>query len=234
MKASSLKTKVPVRRLVQSTFDQFKNGSPLAIVRVFRGKGSRFLQPIAEHFVAEYPGLACAELDIALIVYPDWAERHIGPMRLSLSWPIGYHLFANGEHIAYHSGERADEGEQLWSELGVQLVPALLFNSNAGIKVIEDKKQREQATAVVIAFERVLAERASKSSSSPEARDPWAILGVDPSASDQELVEAHRGLVSQYHPDIVARAGPEIRELANTKLTQINCAWDEIKQLRGL
>ncbi len=234
---SALRARTPVQHLVQASFDQFKNDSPLAIVLVFRVKRTRFLQPVAEHFVAEYPGTACGEIDLSPIVFPSWAERHIGPREQPwLTWPVGYHLFANGEPIAYHTGERPNEGEQVLAELGVQLIPALLFDSNAGMKAIEDKKQREQATAVILEFEKVLGERASTSApSNAQAKvDPWAVLGVDPSVGDEELVQAYRHLVSEYHPDLVARAAPEIRELANTRLTEINGAWQTVGQIRGL
>lgn len=64
---------------------------------------------------------------------------------------------------------------------------------------------------------------------SPEERKvPWhEVLGVAPNASRDEINLAYKRLMSQYHPDRVATAGPELRELAERKSKEINVAYDE-------
>ena len=55
----------------------------------------------------------------------------------------------------------------------------------------------------------------------------WATtLGVAPSASREQIVAAYKRLISEYHPDKVARMGSEIRELAERKSKEINAAYD--------
>ncbi|KRG76586.1 membrane protein [Stenotrophomonas ginsengisoli] len=61
---------------------------------------------------------------------------------------------------------------------------------------------------------------------------PYRVLGVDPAASDAEIDTAYRRLISQYHPDKVAGAAPELRAAAEHKASEINAAYDRIKQLR--
>lgn len=61
---------------------------------------------------------------------------------------------------------------------------------------------------------------------------PYRILGVDPAASDAEIESAYRRLISQYHPDKLAGAAPELREAAERKAREINAAYDRIKTLR--
>ena len=61
---------------------------------------------------------------------------------------------------------------------------------------------------------------------------PYRVLGVDPAASDAEINTAYRRLISQYHPDKVAGAAPELRAAAEHKASEINAAYDRIKQLR--
>ena len=47
-----------------------------------------------------------------------------------------------------------------------------------------------------------------------------------------EVEAAYRRLISQYHPDKVAGAAPELREQAEKRARQINAAYDRIKTLR--
>ena len=61
---------------------------------------------------------------------------------------------------------------------------------------------------------------------------PYRELGVGSDASDEEIERAYRRLISQYHPDKVAGAAPELRAAAEKKARQINAAYDRIKTLR--
>jgi preprotein translocase subunit Sec63 len=69
--------------------------------------------------------------------------------------------------------------------------------------------------------------------SEPAARDPYQILEVDPQASDDEIEAAYRRQIAQYHPDKVAGAAKEIRELADKRAAEINSAYDQIQKIRG-
>lgn len=63
--------------------------------------------------------------------------------------------------------------------------------------------------------------------------DPYKILGVSPSASDDEIKSAYRTLVKKYHPDRYATAPKEVQEQVSEKVKQINTAYDEVKRLRA-
>jgi len=64
------------------------------------------------------------------------------------------------------------------------------------------------------------------------AKDPYQILEVDPQASDDEIESAYRRQIAQYHPDKVAGAAKEIRELADKRASEINAAYDQIQKIR--
>ena len=57
--------------------------------------------------------------------------------------------------------------------------------------------------------------------------DPYKVLGVSPSASDEEIQKAYRKLVKKYHPDV--NPGDENAE---RKMREINAAYDQIKNIR--
>ena len=57
-------------------------------------------------------------------------------------------------------------------------------------------------------------------------------ISFHPEASDAEIDQAYRRLMSQYHPDKVAGAAPELREQAEKRARAINAAYDRIRALR--
>ena len=60
----------------------------------------------------------------------------------------------------------------------------------------------------------------------------YRALGVTSEASDAEIDQAYRRLMSQYHPDKVAGAAPELREQAEKRAREINAAYDRIRNRR--
>ena len=64
-------------------------------------------------------------------------------------------------------------------------------------------------------------------------QDPYATLGVTSSASDEEVEQAYRRRMSEYHPDRVANAAQEIRDLAGLRAGEANAAYETIKRQRG-
>lgn len=63
-------------------------------------------------------------------------------------------------------------------------------------------------------------------------KDPYQVLEVDPQASDDDIEAAYRRQIAQYHPDKVAGAAKEIRELADKRAAEINAAYDQIQKIR--
>lgn len=64
-----------------------------------------------------------------------------------------------------------------------------------------------------------------------EYKDPYKVLGVDPSASDDEIKKAYRKLARKYHPDKYADS--DLKELAEEKMKEINYAYEQIQQMRS-
>jgi DnaJ like chaperone protein len=69
-----------------------------------------------------------------------------------------------------------------------------------------------------------------------EETDPYAVLGLTKSASNDEARQAWLRLMRENHPDSLASRGvpEEFVSRANDKVARINAAWDRIKRERGL
>jgi DnaJ like chaperone protein len=65
--------------------------------------------------------------------------------------------------------------------------------------------------------------------------NPYAVLGVAPSAGDDEVRAAWRALIREHHPDrLIAQGVPqEFVDVGNNKMAEINAAYDAIRKQRG-
>ena len=106
-------------------------------------------------------------------------------------------------------------GRGRWQLLVLGLVIGHLFDMGLFSSVLRGKPERPPPPA-----------------STPD--DPYAVLGIGSGASDEELEQAYRKRMSEYHPDRVANAAPEIREMADRRAREINQAYDQIKRQRGI
>lgn len=64
--------------------------------------------------------------------------------------------------------------------------------------------------------------------------DAYKVLGISPTATDDEVRRAYRKLALQHHPDRVATLGEDIRRAAEQKLQKINEAKERIYKERGM
>lgn len=75
---------------------------------------------------------------------------------------------------------------------------------------------------------RVAAERPA----APAELDPYAVLGVSPDATPDEIAHAYREQMKRYHPDRVADLGEDLQRLAHEKSVAIQQAYERLRASR--
>jgi DnaJ like chaperone protein len=77
-------------------------------------------------------------------------------------------------------------------------------------------------------------ERERSSSAQAEASessfDPYQILGIDSSASREEIQTAYKARMHEYHPDKVAHLGEELQKVAHRKAVEIQQAYEQLRK----
>ncbi|RVU33828.1 molecular chaperone DjiA [Hwanghaeella grinnelliae] len=118
-----------------------------------------------------------------------------------------------------------------------ELLWCLAYIAKADGHIHPGELQFLRGVSDIFGFDQATVERVTAiAMSDSETDDPYVIMGVPRSASDDEIKAAHRKLVIEHHPDkLIAQGLPEeFVEIANQKLAAINAAFDKIKRERGL
>ena len=74
----------------------------------------------------------------------------------------------------------------------------------------------------------------SRGTSYSTRKNPYHILGINDTATDDEVKKAYRRLAMKFHPDKVESLGEEVKKNAEKQFREINEAYEEIKKMRGL
>lgn len=72
------------------------------------------------------------------------------------------------------------------------------------------------------------------SSATSSLDDAYKVLGIAPSATNDEVKAAYRKMALKHHPDKVAALGEDVRKAAEKKFQEINDAKEKIFKTRGL
>jgi DnaJ like chaperone protein len=67
-----------------------------------------------------------------------------------------------------------------------------------------------------------------------DVNSDYHVLGIEPSATDDEFKKAYRSMVVRYHPDKVIHMGEEYQKGAKEKFQKVQEAYEAIKKQRGI
>lgn len=62
----------------------------------------------------------------------------------------------------------------------------------------------------------------------------YHVLGIEPTATEEEIKKAYRQMAVRYHPDKVAHMGEEYQKGAKEKFQKVQDAYENIKKERGI
>lgn len=118
-----------------------------------------------------------------------------------------------------------------------ELMGALLHIAHADGEYHPNEKDYLRRVAAIFGFGPAAFERLEATFvKGKDADDPYTVMGVDRSISDDDLKSEYRRLMRENHPDRMVAEGlpPEMVEIANDKVAAINAAYDRICKERGI
>ena len=70
----------------------------------------------------------------------------------------------------------------------------------------------------------------AQAEASENSFDPYQILGIDSSASGEEIQAAYKARMHEYHPDKVTHLGEELQRVAHRKAVEIQQAYEQLRK----
>jgi DnaJ like chaperone protein len=67
-----------------------------------------------------------------------------------------------------------------------------------------------------------------------DTESAYKILGINASATDEEVKTAYREMAKKYHPDKVSHLGEDVKKAAEEKFMKVNEAYETVKKERGM
>ena len=124
-----------------------------------------------------------------------------------------------------------DEGSEIFEDI----VDGLFHIATADGALHEDELAFLRQVAVIFGIPEAAYSRIESRHVVPAEGDPYLILGIERSASNDDVKRHYRRIVSETHPDrLIARGVPaEFIAIATQKVAALNDAYDRIRRERA-
>jgi DnaJ-domain-containing protein 1 len=203
-------------RLSPARFDADITRTRFALVKVDRGPSTTLARGLADAFEAAYPGLfTYGAMPRTAIANLSWWTEHfrtaLGPLRTGVG--DGTYLFDSRLVVGVHAGR--DE----------ELRPMIAY-----FRDVVDRRLRGDAPPPPRESEPP--PRSPPPAPEPVGEDPYTVLGVPRSASDDEVKAAWREAMKLNHPDRVAHMSAALQKFAHAQTIAIQLAYDAITSER--
>lgn len=118
-------------------------------------------------------------------------------------------------------------------EVRIQLLHYLFGIANADGNIAEQEMQLLRRIATMLEIP-VADFESIKSMFYRDVNADYHVLGIEPSATEEEIKKAYRQMAIRYHPDKVIHMGEEYQKGAKEKFQKVQEAYENIKKARGI
>ena len=170
--------------------------------------------------------------------------QNFGPAAVSQGEEILLRLFEQQKRIGWEQYRSViqDSCSQIRSnmlyEQRLQLLNFLVIIAQAdgSVPPVEEAALKEVAIHMGLSAEDVdqMLNLRSGASSTSSLDDAYRVLGIQPTATNDEVKAAYRKMALKHHPDKVSALGEDVRKAAEKKFQEINDAKDRIYKARGI
>lgn len=243
-------------RNLESTFSK----TPYMLVRVDRLPNVQLHRGLAEYLENRFPRLftfvTLSRTDFAAARLTDLFQSSVGRLRSGVL--DGYYLFEAGLVVGHHGGQPrpssisygagsygSEEEERIQRDRIVNALIAERVSSSdvetirqlvAYLEPIIERKQRASGFSddgTSHAYGSTTPPPPPRSAPLPDGNDPYVILGIVATATDDEVKSAYHNQMKLNHPDKVAHLSPALQQFAQQQTMIVKHAYDTILSLRG-
>jgi DnaJ like chaperone protein len=213
---------------------KFRSGNGEDIFTYYREQASRPHEDFATTLMALSAAVMKADgrpLKVELEYIKTFFARQFGPQYTTQHLKILKH-FLDAPQIPL---DQICEDIKLRTqvEVRIQLLHYLFGIAKADGHVAETEIQLLQRISIFMEIPHVDFESV-KNMFYRDVNSDYHVLGIEPTATEEEIKKAYRQMAIRYHPDKVASLGEEYQKGAKEKFQKLQDAYENIKKARGI
>jgi DnaJ-domain-containing protein 1 len=249
-----------VPRLTERNLDATFAKAPYLLVRVDRGPMLSMHQGLPEVLDRRFPNLLAfgtvSRTDFSAVRLTELFQSEVGRLRSGVG--DGYWLFHAGLVVGHHSGQVRPSSVSYGKEAEEEAQRAKILSDLAASGVFRGADV--EALRQLVAYLEPLVQRrqrgagfgagadssggyaspppstpppAAPRSGGPDPDDPYVILGIERTATAEEIKAAYRTQLKLNHPDKVAHLSPALQQFAAQQTLRVMQAYEALVRRNG-